>query len=74
MTGRTNIVVPHRLSTVMHADRIYIRDDGQVSGAGSHSELVASHAQYARLVEFQFRRQRPTDDERGPPSPQPGGD
>jgi len=74
MTGRTNIVVAHRLSTVMHADRIYILDDGQVSGEGSHSELVASHAQYARLVEFQFRRQRPTDDERGHPSPQPGGE
>ena len=55
MIGRTNIVVAHRLATVMHADRIYFIEKGKVSGAGNHNELVASHPDYARLVARQFR-------------------
>lgn len=56
MQGRTNIVVAHRLSTVMHADRIYFIEEGRVSGSGSHDELVASHRNYGRLVARQFRQ------------------
>jgi ATP-binding cassette, subfamily B, bacterial AbcA/BmrA len=55
MQGRTNIVVAHRLSTVMHADRIYFLEAGQISGCGTHDELMHSHPQYARLVARQFR-------------------
>jgi ATP-binding cassette subfamily B protein AbcA/BmrA len=58
MQGRTNIVVAHRLSTVMHADRICFLDGGCISGIGSHLQLLATHPPYARLVERQF--QRPT--------------
>jgi ATP-binding cassette subfamily B protein AbcA/BmrA len=60
MQGRTNIVVAHRLSTIMHADRIYFIEGGRISGAGNHEELLASHPHYARLVARQFRR--PTQD------------
>ncbi|QQP97117.1 ABC transporter ATP-binding protein [Lysobacter enzymogenes] len=56
MRGRTNIIVAHRLSTVMHADRICFLDAGRISGMGSHVELLATHPHYARLVERQFRR------------------
>ncbi|SDX65123.1 ABC transporter ATP-binding protein [Lysobacter enzymogenes] len=56
MQGRTNIIVAHRLSTVMHADRICFLDAGRISGMGSHLELLATHPHYARLVERQFRR------------------
>ena len=56
MQGRTNIVVAHRLATVMHADRIYFLENGRISGAGSHEELLSTHAPYARLVARQFRR------------------
>lgn len=55
MQGRTNIVVAHRLSTVMHADRIYFLERGRISGSGSHEELLTSHSHYARLVSRQFR-------------------
>jgi ATP-binding cassette subfamily B protein AbcA/BmrA len=54
MRGRTNIIVAHRLSTVVHADRIYFLEGGRISGAGNHAELVATHPQYARLVTHQF--------------------
>lgn len=55
MQGRTNIVVAHRLSTIMQSDRIYFIDAGQVSGVGSHSQLSASHPYYARLVARHFQ-------------------
>ncbi|MDA8019668.1 MAG: ABC transporter ATP-binding protein/permease [Thermoanaerobaculia bacterium] len=54
MEGRTNIVVAHRLSTVQHADRIYVLESGEVTGVGTHEELLSSHSYYARLVERQF--------------------
>jgi len=56
MRGRTNIIVAHRLATIMHADRIYLLEGGRISGVGKHDELVATHRQYARMVERQFRR------------------
>jgi ATP-binding cassette subfamily B protein AbcA/BmrA len=61
MRGRTNVIVAHRLSTVMHADRIYFLESGRISGAGNHSELIASHPYYARLVARQFREPAQAD-------------
>ncbi|PCI64741.1 MAG: multidrug ABC transporter permease [Kordiimonadales bacterium] len=54
MKGRTNIVVAHRLSTIVDADKIIVLEAGILSGEGSHAELVASHPFYARLVKRQF--------------------
>ena len=56
MKGRTNIVVAHRLATIIHADRIYFLEGGRISGSGSHEELLNSHSHYARLVARQFRK------------------
>ncbi|UTY59644.1 ABC transporter ATP-binding protein [Massilia sp. erpn] len=55
MAGRTNIVVAHRLATVVHADRIYFLEDGRISGVGRHKELLGSHPYYARLVAHQMQ-------------------
>jgi len=50
MEGRTTITVAHRLSTVMHADRIVVIKDGTVAEEGTYSELIAMQGMFARLV------------------------
>lgn len=51
---RTMIVIAHRLSTVRHADRIYVMDKGGiVAEQGTHDELLAQHGHYASLWQIQ---------------------
>jgi subfamily B ATP-binding cassette protein MsbA len=49
MKGRTTIVIAHRLSTVVDADRIYVLERGGVAQSGSHAELLAADGLYANL-------------------------
>ena len=49
MKGRTTIVIAHRLSTVVDADRIYVLERGKVVQSGSHAELMAADGLYASL-------------------------
>lgn len=51
---RTSIVIAHRLSTVRHAERIFVIDNGLIVEHGSHDELVARNGVYASLYERQF--------------------
>ena len=51
----TAVVVAHRLSTVMHADKIIVMQDGRVEAHGAHDKLVKESKIYKRLVEMQFR-------------------
>jgi subfamily B ATP-binding cassette protein MsbA len=53
MAGRTTILIAHRLSTVRHADRIYVIDRGKVVETGSHASLVRKRGLYARLARAQ---------------------
>ena len=53
MAGRTVILIAHRLSTVRHADRIYVIDRGNVVETGSHASLVRKRGLYARLAKAQ---------------------
>lgn len=54
MTGRTVLVIAHRLSTVRRADRIVVLENGTISDIGAHEELMQKLGTYRRLYELQF--------------------
>ncbi len=54
MEGRTTLVIAHRLSTVLRADRIVLLEDGRIVAGGTHLELLESSPLYARLYQRQF--------------------
>jgi len=55
MVGRTTLIVAHRLSSVIGADRILVMEAGRISESGSHSDLIARDGLYRRLMAEQLR-------------------
>lgn len=53
MAGRTTIVIAHRLSTLLHMDRVLVFKDGAIIEDGSHGELLAREGHYAKLWQMQ---------------------
>ena len=51
---RTSIIIAHRLSTVIHADKILVFNDGKIEAIGTHAELLHTSPTYARLHFLQF--------------------
>lgn len=54
MSGRTTLVIAHRLATIINADRIIVMDQGRVIDSGSHQELLDNGGLYAKLAAMQF--------------------
>lgn len=54
MTGRTSIVIAHRLSTVRRANRIAVLEHGQITAIGPHEELLQISPTYQKLYRLQF--------------------
>ena len=51
--GRTVVVIAHRLSTVRHADRIHVLEQGRIVESGSHDDLIEARGLYAALWRIQ---------------------
>jgi ATP-binding cassette, subfamily B, bacterial MsbA len=54
ITGRTVVVIAHRLSTVRRADRIVVLENGTIADIGTHEQLMQKLGTYRRLYELQF--------------------
>jgi ATP-binding cassette subfamily B protein len=59
LVGRSSLVIAHRLSTVMHADRILVVDNGQIVEQGRHDDLLAADGLYAQLTRTQLAQPVP---------------
>ena len=53
--GHTALIITHRFTTAMHADRIQVMDRGRIVESGSHAELIAADGGYARAWRAQLR-------------------
>jgi ATP-binding cassette subfamily C protein len=62
LSGRTSIVIAHRLSTVRAADVILVVEDGRIVERGTHEQLLARAGRYAELYETQFGSEKDSED------------
>src|SRR3954454_14825391 len=62
LSGRTSIVIAHRLSTVRAADTILVVEDGRIVERGNHEQLLSRQGRYAELYQTQFGKQADAED------------
>lgn len=63
--GTTKIIIAQRISSVQHADKILVLDDGKISGFASHDELLQTNAIYREINEVQQQGNGDFDEEGG---------
>ena len=64
MKGRTTLIIAHRFSTIRHADKIIVLEQGNIAEVGTHDELLDKNGIYHRLYHMQtFQRETVLDDE-----------
>ena len=61
VTGRTSVIVAHRLSTIQTANRILVMHKGQLREIGTHQELLAQRGLYWKLYRLQYKDQEIPD-------------
>jgi subfamily B ATP-binding cassette protein MsbA len=69
MQGRTTLVIAHRLSTVMRADRILVIEAGRIVESGTHAELLEHNGLYRRLHDLQLQDPPEDGDQANLPAP-----
>ena len=57
VTGRTSVIVAHRLSTIQRADRILVMHKGRLRETGTHQELLGQRGIYWKLYQLQYKEQ-----------------
>ena len=60
ISGRTTLMIAHRLSTLRKANKIVVVDEGKIIEFGSHDELMALKGRYYRLIEIQSMSNKDT--------------
>ncbi len=58
MQNRTTLIIAHRFSTILHADKIAVIENGQINSIGTHQELLLSSPLYKDLAALQFKQSK----------------
>lgn len=58
MKGRTTLIIAHRISSLKHADEIFVFDNGEITHRGTHDELIQLEGQYKRIYDIQYKDQK----------------
>lgn len=61
-SNKTTFVIAHRLSTILQANQILVLEDGDITGVGTHEELMENHAYYKKIVQQQFAVEQNKDE------------
>lgn len=64
LVGRTSFLISHRVTAIMHADRIFVLEDGMIVEEGTHADLLAREGVYLNLLRRQLLEQSLTEENR----------